>query len=319
VKRFTLAGLAAVALLVVGDQQSPGDDAAKVQELIEIMDKLRPLHQPLGEPEPGDWLAMHHERGQTFRQYVRSGPALPRGERRVIYIQPLGEFTERQQEVVALTAEFMGLYFGLPVKTREGIPLSVIPAKARRRNPLRGMEQVLTSHVLKRVLAPRLPEDAAAYLAFTASDLWPGRGWNFVFGQASLRDRVGVWSIYRNGDPDESEEAFRLCLLRTMKTGVHELGHMFSMAHCTAYECCMNGSNSRRESDQHPLALCPECMAKVCWATGSDPAERYRKLAAFCAEHGLEAEAEFYEASLSRIAPPAEPVPQQDTPPAQAG
>jgi hypothetical protein len=27
------------------------------------------------------------------------------------------------------------------------------------------------------------PADALAYLALTASDLWPGEGWNFVFGR----------------------------------------------------------------------------------------------------------------------------------------
>ena len=68
-----------------------------------------------------------------------------------------------------------------------------------------------------------------AYLALTASDLWPGQGWNFVFGEASLRQRIGVWSIYRNGDP---ETDFQLCLRRTLSTASHETGHILGMAHC---------------------------------------------------------------------------------------
>jgi hypothetical protein len=32
-------------------------------------------------------------------------------------------------------------------------------------------------------------------------------------------------------------------------------------------------------------------MAKVCWATGTEPVERYRKLAAFCRTQGLRREA----------------------------
>jgi archaemetzincin len=58
---------------------------------------------------------------------------------------------------------------------------------------------VLTGYILHEILEPERPADALAYLALTATDLWPGRGWNFVFGEANLRERVGVWSIYRNG------------------------------------------------------------------------------------------------------------------------
>jgi archaemetzincin len=171
-------------------------------------------------------------------------------------------------------------------------------------HPSWGDRQILTGFVLDRVLAPRLPDDAAVYLALTASDLWPGEGWNFVFGQASLRKRVGVWSIYRNGDPDAAGAAFRLCLLRTLKTASHETGHMFSMLHCTEYECGMCGSNHREESDRRPLAFCPECAAKVSWATGSDMGDmkgRFRGLAAFCRANGLVPEAEFYESSLRAL------------------
>ena len=155
----------------------------------------------------------------------------------------------------------MGLYFNLPVTIMQDLPLTVIPAKARRIHPSRDDKQILTSYVLHDVLAPNLPDDAAAYIAFTASDLWPGKGWNFVFGQASTRKRVGVWSIYRNGDP---ENEFELCLRRAVGTAVHETGHMFTLLHCTAYECNMCGSNNREESDCRPIALCP-----VCWATRS--------------------------------------------------
>jgi hypothetical protein len=69
---------------------------------------------------------------------------------------------------------------------------------------------------------------------------------------------------------------------------------MFSILHCTAYECNMCGSNSLPESDGRPIADCPECMAKICWATGADPCERYEKLAKFCGDHGLRDEAERY-------------------------
>ena len=78
---------------------------------------------------------------------------------------------------------------------------------------------------------------------------------------------------------------------------------MFSIEHCTAYQCGMNGSNSLAESDRRPMALCPECLAKVCLATGSDPLARYRKLEAFCRKHGLVEDADFYKRSAAALTP----------------
>lgn len=270
-----------------------------VTELRVAIQKLVPLHGKLGKPKKGDWLMHHAESGQTFDEYLRSRPVLPRGKRNTIYIQPLAEMDAARKRVVDLTAEYMELYFGCPVKVKAPLSLRVIPASARRRHF--GKEQILTTHVLDEVLKPRLPADAAAFLAFTAVDLWPGSGWNFVFGQASLRERVGVWSIARNGDPTGGEKAFRLCLLRTLKTATHETGHMFSMPHCIAYECNQCGSNSRAESDRRPLALCPECMAKICWASGTDPRERYVQLARFCGRQGLDDEQAFFTRSAAAL------------------
>ena len=262
---------------------------------------LLPLHTKLGKPQPGDWLAAHREPGQTYLQYVHGRPVKPTKQRGIIYVQPLGDFDNTQRKIIELTAEFMGIYFDLPVKVREDLPLKLIPAKARRTHPSWGDKQILSTYVLSDVLLPRLPKDAAVYLAFTPSDLWPGEGWNFVFGQASLRERVGVWSIYRNGDPEKSDAAFRLCLLRTLKTATHETGHMFSMMHCTLYECNMCGSNHRAESDRRPLALCPHCLAKLCYATGGDPQKRFEKLIAFCKAQGLKPQQQFYEKSLTAL------------------
>lgn len=276
-------------------------DAERTATARTLIARLEPLHKRLGKPQPGEWLAEHKEDGQTFDQYVSCGPVIPNGKRTVIYVQPLGKFTDTQREIVKLTADFLGRYYQRPVKIRDDLPLSIIPAKARRKHPSWGMDQILSTYVLDDVLAPRLPDDAAAYIAFTASDLWPGKGWNFVFGQASLRERVGVWSIYRNGEPDEGEEEFRLCLRRTLKTATHETGHMFSMQHCTKYECNLCGSNHREESDRQPLEVCPECVAKICWATGCDPVKRFEDLAEFCKEQKLETEAEFYERSMEAV------------------
>jgi archaemetzincin len=259
------------------------------------------LHTRLGKPAPGEWLAEHPEPGQTYLQYVRLNPVRPDRKRRMIYVQPLGEFTDAQRKVVAVTCEYMHHYFNLPVKMRDPLPLTLIPASARRTHPTWKVDQVLSTYVLESALAPRLPADAMAYIAFTPADLWPGEGWNFVFGQASLSERVGVWSFNRFGDPDQSEAAFNRCLLRTLKLATHETGHMFSMAHCTLFECNMCASNHLEEADRRPSWLCPQCLAKLCWATSAEPREHFQRLAAFAKAQGFTKEEEFYRKSLTAL------------------
>jgi len=283
------------------DNPAPAGPRMTIGRLEAMIETLRPLYQELDEPKPGEWLYDHEEKGQTFAQYVASDPLVPDEVHRTIYVQPLGAFSTEQRRVLLLTAEFLGLYFDLPVTTLPVLPLKDVAPAALRRHPDWGMRQLLTRYVLDDILLPALPEDAFSLIGITTMDLWPGKGWNFVFGQASLRNRVGVWSIYRFGDPDLRPLDFRRCLRRTIATASHELGHMFSMRHCTAYQCNMGGSNSMEESDRGPLALCPECLAKVCWATGADPVQRYQGLEAFTRQHGFTEAADFYQASLRRL------------------
>ena len=239
--------------------------------------RLVPLAQPKPPPGPGDWLSIHDEPGQSYAEFVHDHPRDP--EKRVIYLQPLGDVQPQ------LTIEYLRIYFGgLPVKLLPPEPLSSIPNAARRR------DQILTTYVLDR-LAKRRPSDALALIALTSADLYPDPSWNFVFGQASLSDRVGVWSVFRNGTPDTPQ-----FLRRTIMTATHELTHMLGVQHCTAWECLMNGSNHQAEKDARPLALCPHDLAKLCFALGGcDLRDRLAKLAAFCRAHGLEEDAAFFE------------------------
>ena len=187
------------------------------------------------------------------------------------------------------------------MKKLDPIPLADIPQRAAAHPPDRGHAAAADHLRDRRVAAAAAAGRRAALIALTATDLWPGQGWNFVFGQASLRDRVGVWSISRNGNPAGSDAERRLCLLRTLKTASHELGHMFSIRHCIRYKCNMCGSNSRDESDRHPLAFCPECAAKIWWATQTHPTDYYRKLADFCQQAGLPDEARYYRNCLAAL------------------
>jgi archaemetzincin len=267
-----------------------------VQSLIPA---LEPLHQKLAPPRPGDWLDKHSEQGQSFGEYVRSNPITLTPPRTRLYVLPLGEFGEKQRRLVALSAEFLGIYFSCTVVTLEPLSLAdCIPQQARRVHPKWGIHQIKSTFILDTLLPPRIPPDGVALICFTTSDLYPSEDWNFVFGQASLHNRVGVWSIFRNGDPDSE---FELCLRRTLRIATHETGHMLSMPHCVAFQCNMCGSNSLNESDRLPLYLCPECVSKVVWATGCDPVARFMSLRDFCLQNSLLAEAEYYKKAIQRL------------------
>jgi archaemetzincin len=220
------------------DGEAYGDDHASMTQddyFPDLEARLLHLAEPLEEPGEGDWLAEHPEPGQTFRQYLSADPVRRGGTLAVIHLCLVGDFDGPRRQLVELTREYLGLFFDLPVLVRRRVPLSDVPATARRNHPDWGDEQVLSTYVLREVLEPEVPGDALAYLALTASDLWPGKGWNFVFGQANLRRRVGVWSLYRNGDP-----ASPVCLRRTLMTASHETAHVLTMKHCTAFRCLMN-------------------------------------------------------------------------------
>jgi archaemetzincin len=297
-----VAGLAPATMFALNrggpaDRDEPPDP----RTLRTLGDRLRPLHRKKLPPRPGEWLDQHKEAGQTFSQYLKADPNRPTARRHTLYVQSIGSFTATQKRLVAATTELLGLFYNVPVKTLDPLGFETIPVSAQRVHPTWGGRQVLST-CIREVLETRRPDDAVAVIALTTSDLWPGEGWNFVFGEASLRKRVGVWSLHQLGNP---ETEYATTLLRTLKTAVHETGHMFTIQHCTAYECGMNGSNHLPEADSQPLGFCPEDEMKVWWACRFDPKTRYERLAEFAERHHLVDEARAWRAALAAVDPPA--------------
>ena len=142
----------------------------------------------------GDWLKSFKEDGQIFEEYVTQTPTLPTKERQTIYIQPIGEFTEKQKEVLQLTAEYMGAFYKLPVKLNKIKPLGNVPKELKRKNPFDGQMQIRTALFLDKILPEILPKDAAALICFTNYDLFPDENWNYVFGQASFKEKKS-WCV----------------------------------------------------------------------------------------------------------------------------
>jgi archaemetzincin len=257
--------------------------------------------QPLPTPGPGDWLDMHFEPGQSFTAYVSAMPNRPDTERSVLVLQPLGRFDHPGAPPVDLLRRFTEAYFGMPAQSLEPIDLDVVEITSRRERGLR-QRQLLTGDLLE-LLRANLPEHAFSYVGITMEDLYPGPDWNYVFGQASLRDRVAVYSFVRYLPEFWGERRTdpRLVLRRSCKVLAHETAHAFGLRHCIAHLCIMNGSNHLEESDSRPLHLCPTDLRKLEWNIGFDVAERYRRLTEVYRELGLDDEAEWVKRRLHSL------------------
>src|SRR5687768_14234 len=164
-------------------------------KLVKTKESLARFFEPMTVRE-GDWLDSHPEDGETFEEYVRSKPTLPTAQRKTVYIQPIGKFTAMQRQAIKRTAEYMEAFFNLPVVLRAEQPLGNVPRDMTRTQYPNNL-QIRTSYFLDDVLPKTLPADAAALICLTSNDLYPGDTWNYVFGQASLEKRVGVWSLWR--------------------------------------------------------------------------------------------------------------------------
>ena len=267
------------------------------ENLSKAMKAVEPFFKLMSEPSADEWLATFNENGQTFEQYINSNPTLPTPVRKTLYVQPIGKFDAKKLEIIRLTAVYMQSFYGLPVKLlpekKFEEPLSL---KNYRINQSTKKKQIRTGYILEEVLQPALPKDAAALIAFTNEDLYPEKNVNYVFGQASLKNRVGIWSLFRLDDYADFEQFLK----RTLKVAVHETGHMFSIAHCTKYECVMSGVNHLGEMHKRPIDACPECMAKISWMSDYEPKKRYENLAEFCKTHNLKKD--FDEFSAKAIA-----------------
>jgi archaemetzincin len=269
---------------------SPEVRRAAVGDLTELSPVLRRAFsadasefEPIPKPGPQDWLAVHPEAGKTFDEFKASGPNRPNESRRIIYLQPLGEFAADRSPSIEKLREFAAAFFAMEVKALPAVSLDTSKFTTRH-NPNTGNLQILTGDVLQ-FLKTRVPSDAFCILAITMDDLYPEPSWNFVFGQASPRERVGVYSFarydpsfYGNARDRDYPAAAGLLLRRSCKVLAHETGHMFGLAHCTYFNCLMNGSNHLAESDRRPLHLCPVCLRKLQWSIGFDVLKRYGAL-----------------------------------------
>jgi len=261
--------------------------------------------EPILLPGPNDWLAVHDEPGQTFLDFVRSRPNRPDTLRNTIYLQPLDYLHSSSAPPIDRLVQFTEAFFAMNANLLPELATSSRRITTRI-NPYSHQEQLLTRDIL-RLLVEHLPEDAFCVVAMTMRDLYPGPAWNFVFGEASLRDRVGVYSFARY-DPAfygiDSSDRDHVLLRRSCKVLAHETSHMFGIHHCIYFKCLMNGSNHLDESDRRPMHLCPVDLRKLHYSIGFDITERYQKLLDFARAVHFDDEAQWLSRRLGRIEAP---------------
>ncbi|MBI4613817.1 MAG: hypothetical protein HY720_09420 [Planctomycetes bacterium] len=258
-------------------------------------------------PRSGDWRLGpgRDEEPQSFLDYAASSPVRATEEQTRIVLVPIGSMGERGDEILSSMRRYGEIFFGCRVDVGEA---AALPEKGRRvrEDGRHRWSQHLTGVLMEEVLIPRLPRDAIVLLGITMADLYPDPDWNYVFGQANLRRRVGVYSLVRYAPEfwgeEDTPEARSQTLRRACQVFAHETCHMFSMEHCLHFSCAMNGSNSLDESDRQPLWLCPVCASKLSWNRGLDPLARYRGLAGFFREVGLEEIALWHEKRAEALA-----------------
>jgi archaemetzincin len=260
-------------------------------------------------PRLGDWLAEFHEPGQSFAQYMAQAPKGLTSKRNVIVLQPIGPFSPDELAVLETLREFASAFFQLRVRVEKPVPMPDHGKRARTSGTM-AWTQYHTRTLMGDVLLPRLPEDAVCYLGITMADLYPDPSWNFVFGEATFTNRVGVYSLIRYtnrfwGRP-ETERSRKLALYRSFKVLAHETGHMFSLAHCTAHECLMNGSNSLDETDRSTIHLCPECLHKLQWNLKLDVLRHYRQLQVVYQRDGFADDASWIRRRIAALSAPTE-------------
>lgn len=87
---------------------------------------------------------------------------------------------------------------------------------------------------------------------------------SFVFGEASRERKTAVVSIARldpqfYGEAADSEKLTR----RAIAEAIHELGHVFGLAHCERADCVMSFSNTLAQTDRKGLEFCKRCAERI--------------------------------------------------------
>ena len=132
------------------------------------------------------------------------------------------------------------------------VPFPHASASPDRQYPAQEFLQYLQSFAAEKTLVA----------AFADPDLsFPGL--NFVFGLSDPENGVSVVSLYRFLEKKKITRSDSRAFERTVKTAVHELGHLYGLSHCKDQKCVMFFSFNVADTDYKQKQFCGKCAEKL--------------------------------------------------------
>lgn len=267
---------------------------------------------PLPPSRPDGWRLVRPEPPQSVAEFRATRPHLRAPPRDRLAILPLGHFPVdilwggdfvgivRSPPLVDIAA-LLAAFFATPTDL---LPAAPVPEAITSREVQHHRQY--DARALLAAIAPRLPPHAHGLLALTTVDLFVTPEQQYAFGWSTLHERLGVASFTRF-DPSffggaAPEDLAGTMLNRGLRVALHEVGHMFGLAHCQTFRCTMNGIAHLDELDETPLHLCPVCLRKLHLVTGLDPHTRDLALRSQFERLGLSAEARWLAERIERRA-----------------
>ena len=132
------------------------------------------------------------------------------------------------------------------------VPFPRASASPYRQYPARAFLQDLQSFAAEKTLVAAIADHDLSF-----------PGLNFVFGLSDPENGVSVVSMHRFLQKKKTTQSDRPAFERTVKTAVHELGHLYGLSHCKDQKCAMFFSFNVADTDYKQKQFCSRCTDKL--------------------------------------------------------